>query len=101
MPAPVFRISEEEKVDNLPKRSPNFNQDEAGGFDKTTPNFNLSEISPPPYGAAASPSPAVQSPPNVSETPANQAAESPKAQRAGGGSKMIYALGGLIAMLFF
>lgn len=101
MPAPVFRISEGEKVDNLPKHSPNLNQEEAIGFDKTTPNFNLSEISPPPYGAAISPNPAVESPPNVSESPVNQTAETPKTERAGGGSKMIYALGGLIAMLFF
>jgi len=102
MPAPVFRISEGEKVDNLPRRTPNFNRDEADGFDKTTPNFNLSEISPPPYGAA---SPNVNLPVSPSASaplPPNQiVAETPKVERAGGGSKMIYVLGGLIVLLFF
>lgn len=102
MPAPVFRISEGEKVDNLPKRSPNFNQNEPESFDKTTPNFNLSELSPPPYSAAL-PNSDLQAQPNVSEPlPANQtAAEAPKVERTGGGSKMIYVLGGLIMLLFF
>lgn len=96
MPAPVFRISEGEKVDNLPKHAPNFSRDEIDSFDKTTPNFNLSEIAPPPYGAAS------QAQPNVSEPlPVSQTAETPKAApAAGGGSKMIYVLGGLIVMLF-
>lgn len=103
MPAPVFRISEGEKVDNLPKRTPNFNQNEADNFDKTTPNFNLSEISPPAYGATA-PNLDLQSQPKISEPPLpsdQNAAETPKAERTGGGSKMIYVLGGLIALLFF
>ena len=101
MPAPVFRISEGEKVDNLPKRSPNFNQDEPNNFDKTTPNFNLSELAPSSYGAT-SPSLNLQAQPNVSEPlPVNEtAAETPKAEKAAG-SKMIYVLGGVIALLFF
>ena len=101
MPAPVFRISEGEKIDNLPKRSPNFDQAETDSFDKTTPNFNLSEISPPhPYGAAL---PASDLPvqPNVSEPlPANQSATLPQTAKASG-SKLIYVLVGLIALFFF
>lgn len=100
MPAPVFRKSEGEKVDNLPKHAPNLNQSEIGGFDKTTPNFNLSEIAPPPFGAAIPPNPSLEAQPRVSETLVNQAAASPKVEKSGGGSKMIYALGGLIVLLF-
>jgi formylglycine-generating enzyme required for sulfatase activity len=86
MPAPVFRISEGERVDNLPKHTPNFNQDNTGGFDKTTPNFNLSELSSP--GAVSEAAPKSQT-----------AAEAPKVEKTGS-SKMIYVLGGLIVFLF-
>ena len=103
MPAPVFRISEGEKVDNLPKRSPHFNRDEPDGFDKTTPNFNLSELAPPaPYGATSS-NLNLQAHPNASEqfSASQVAVETPKVERTGGGSKMIYVLAGLIVLLFF
>ena len=101
MPTPVFRISEGEKIDNLPKRSPNFDQAETDSFDKTTPNFNLSEISPPhPYGAAL-PVSDLPVQPNVSEPlPADQSAPLPQTAKASG-SKLIYVLGGLIALFFF
>jgi formylglycine-generating enzyme required for sulfatase activity len=105
MPAPVFRISEGEKIDNLPKRTPNLNQNEAGGFDKTAPNFNLSEVSSSQSFDKTAPNRNLQSQPNVSEQfSAGQAAvQTPQVERAssGGGSKMIYVLGGIIALLFF
>jgi hypothetical protein len=101
MPAPVFRISEGEKVNNLPKRTINFNLNEADDYDKTTPNFNLSELSPPyPYGAP--PTKLALQPPNISAPiSANQSvAVTPTTEKATS-SKLIYALGGLIATLFF
>ena len=103
MPAPVFRVSEGEKVDNLPKRTINFNQNEADVYEKTTPNFNLSEISPPYlYGSSASPNFASQPQPNISEpfSADQSAAVTPKTERAASW-KLIYLLGGLIATLFF
>ncbi len=103
MPAPVFRESEGEKVDNLPKRAANFDQAESIGYDKTVPNFNLSEVSPPGiYGASAASAPVFQAQSGVAETtPVNQIAqEAPKTEKSGG-SKLIYALGGLIVLLFF
>ena len=101
MPAPVFRVSEGEKVDNLPKRTLNFNRTEADDYDKTTPNFNLSELSPPyPYGSGSAnlDSP----PPGISETiPVNLTASAiPKTEKAAR-SKFIYVFGGLIMTLFF
>ena len=102
MPAPVFRISEGEKVDNFPKRGASLDQDESISFDKTVPNFNLSEISPPvTYGAPAS-NPTLQTPPPSAPEPppVNRIVqETPKAEKAAG-SKLIYALGGLIGLLF-
>lgn len=97
MPAPVFRISEGEKVDNLPKRAPNFEREEAGGFDKTTPNFNLADVAPPPYDAAP---PSATAENLSSSQPVAEAAPAAKSS-GGGGSKMIYVLGGVIALLFF
>ena len=101
MPAPVFRISEGEKIDNLPKRTPNPIQNEANNFDKTTPNFNLSELTAPhPFGAPA-PNLNLPAQPIVSEPiAADQAAAIPKTEKASS-SKLIYVLLGLIAMLFF
>lgn len=99
MPTPVFRISDGEKIDNLPKRSPNFNSDEQESFDKTTPNFNFSENPPPPIGGT---SPNFEAPPSVSEPPpVNQTVqETPKTEKKGGGSKLIFALAGLIVLMF-
>jgi len=92
MPAPVFRVSEGEKIDNLPKWSLNFNQNEADASDKTTPDFNLSELSPPyPYNPDE---------PNPKPIPVNQSAAVRKTEEASG-SKLIYVLGGLILTLFF
>ncbi len=101
MPAPVFRVSEGEKVDNLPKRTLNFNRTEVDDYDKTAPNFNLSELSPPyPYGSGSAnfDSP----PPIISETiPVNLTASAiPKTEKAAR-SKFIYVFGGLIMTLFF
>ena len=94
MPAPVFRKSEGEKVENFPKRTPNINQEDAIGFDKTTPNFNFSDAPPP---LAENP----PSQPNVSEQipAAAVAADVPKAEKPKN-SKMIFVLGGLIVFLF-
>ncbi len=92
MPAPVFRVSEGEKIENLPKRSLNFNQNDADNHDKTTPNFNFSDFSPPyPYDAAS---------PNLKPIPVNQSVAVRKTEKTAG-SKLIYVLGGLILMLFF
>lgn len=102
MPTPVFRISEGEKIDNLPKHTPNYNAvDDAGGFDKTTPNFNFSEVAPPPFGATASSNPPPQAI-AAEQTPAAQSNDTaaPSAAKKGG-SKLIYVLGGLIALMFF
>jgi len=101
MPAPVFRISEGEKVDNLPKRAANFDQDESIGFDKTTPNFNLSDVSPLGTHGASAPNPAFKAQTSIPEPPpVNQTVwETPKSKKAAG-SKLIYALGGLIGLLF-
>ena len=101
MPAPVFRISEGEKIDNLPKRSPSINQNEPDNFDKTTPNFNLSEISPPhPYNTPT-PNFELQPQPNRSEPISVNQPTAPIPQTAkASGSKLIYVLVGLIVMLF-
>lgn len=105
MPAPVFRISEGEKVDNLPKRSPNFEPKEADAFTKTTPNFNFSEVSPPGIygGHAAAPPQQAPAPTPVAEAVSDNqipvAVAAPPANQKS--SKLIYALGGLIVLLFF
>lgn len=101
MPAPVFRVSEGEKVDSLPKRTLNFNRTEADDYDKTTTNFNLSELSPPyPYGSGSanidSPPPGIPATIRVNQT----AAAMPKTEKASD-SKLIYVLVGLVLMLFF
>lgn len=92
MPAPVFRVSAGEKIENLPKRSVNFNQNDANHQDKITPSFNLSDFAPPyPYDAAS---------PNQKPIPVNQSAVVRKTEKAAG-SKLIYVVGGSILMLFF
>lgn len=92
MPAPVFRVSEGESIHNLPKRSPSYNQNDAGWHDKVTPNYNFSDFSPPyPYDAAS---------PNQKPILINQSAAVRKSEKAAN-SKLIYALGGSILMLFF
>lgn len=114
MPTPVFRISEGEKVDNLPKRAANFDQDDSFSSEKTVPNFNLSEVFPPPsaFGAPPAPNQVFYSPPVPETPPVNQAVReplpvnqtvreaAPKTEKAAG-SKLIYALFGLIGLLFF
>lgn len=102
MPTPVFRISEGEKIDNLPKHTPNYNAaDDAIGSDKTTPNFNFSENAPPPFGANASSNPPPAQAIAAEQTPAAQTNDTAPAAAKKGGSKLIYALGGLIALMFF
>ena len=92
MPAPVFRVSEGEKIHNLPKSSLNYNQNDAEQHDKVTPNFNFSDFSPPyPYDAAS---------PNQKPIPINQSAAVRKSEKTAS-SKLIYVLGGSILMLFF
>ena len=92
MPAPVFRVSEGEKISDLPKRSLNYNRNEAENLDRSAPNYNLSEISPPyPYNQDA---------PNPQPIFANQSAAVHKTGKTSD-SKMIYVLGGLILTLFF
>ncbi len=92
MPAPVFRVSEGEKIENLPKRSLDFNQNDANHQDKITPSFNFSDFSPPyPYDAAS---------PNLKPIPVNQSAAVRKAEKPAG-AKFIYILGGSILMLLF
>lgn len=99
MPAPVFRISEGEKVDNLPKRTPNFDE-EPIGFDKTAPNFNFSENSPPGmYGAPSAANAGLPPPSVAAPLPAAPAVQEISTTKSGG-SKMIYALAGLIGVLF-
>jgi len=105
MPAPVFRISEGEKIDNLPKRSPNFNRDDSGDFDKTTPSFNLGEVSQSSELGQNMPGFNSHAQPNISEQfSAGQAAAQPslteKTEKPKG-SKMLFVLIGLIAMLFY
>ncbi|MCY7347309.1 MAG: formylglycine-generating enzyme family protein, partial [Pyrinomonadaceae bacterium] len=99
MPAPVFRISEGEKVDNLPKRSLSFEQPEINSFDKTTPNFNFNQTAPPGiYGESAPQSDSPAQPMIAVPSPVSQTAAAPSANPQS--SKAIYLLGGLIAMLF-
>jgi len=101
MPEPVFRVSEGEKIDNLPKRSVNFNRDEADEFDKTAPNFNFSEISPPGIYGATVPNLNLRAQSSVSEPfPANQVVQETSQTEKAGGLKLIFVLGGLIVMLF-
>lgn len=91
MPAPVFRVSAGEKIADLPKRSFDFNQNDANHQDKITSNFDFSDFSPPyPYDAAS---------PNQKPI-RNQSVAVRKTEKAPV-SKLIYVLGGSLLMLLF
>lgn len=114
MPAPVFRRSEGEKLDDVAKRTGFFNlkdldnfdkspQKESDNFDKTTPNFNFSEVAPPgEFGKTAPENLDLRPQPDVSgQSSTVQSAIESKPTAQPGNSKIIYIVGGLLAMLLF
>lgn len=103
MPAPVFRNSEGEKLDEVAKRTSLPNLRRADMFDKTTPNFNLSETSSPEaFDFQSAPPLDLQAQPSVSEEfPASQMDSATTAPAKSGSSKIIFIVVGLFIMLLF
>jgi len=102
MPEPIFRVSEGENLEEVAKRTAVFNLKDIEGFDKTTPNLNFSEVSPPEPSNQTASNLNLQPQPYISESfPVSEIAVENKLPARPNDYKALFIVVGLFSMLLF